>query len=490
MVFNSVHENIFVMKTLLKSLRIGFLLSIFAIIQFSVHAQNKVKKVSDSVIESEALTIDGNFGQAINGKAFQQDAIVTHNRFQYVGYYNSKRHVSLGRRKLSNANWEIIELIDYDFKSNDAHNTISIGICPEDGTIHIAFDHHNDPLHYRVSQKNVATNPGEVVWEASLFGPVTSELEKGKNIVITYPRFWQTPGGGLQFCYRKGGSGNGDRMLVDYDPTDGTWKNTRQIDSGKGMFEDVLGQSESRCSYPNGYDYGPDGKLHATWVWREDSQGSNHDLMYVYSTDQGKTWLNNNGEVFSEPPGINSSGLKVVDIGREYGLMNTHGQSVDSQRRIHVVMWHCSDESLKAAGSWPGEHRWGPPEARRYHHYWRNENGNWQHLELPWIAGDRPKIFADKNDNIYMIYGAQHSGTLNNLKYAEGDLVIAAAGADSKWTDWKIIHTEKGPFVNEMLGDVYRWRNDGILSVMVHEMPAAVHESTPLRIIDFQFSGE
>jgi hypothetical protein len=478
------------MEFLFKIKIAGFLLLILATLQFSAKAQNKVIKAGDSVIESDALTIDGNFGQAINGKAFQQEAMVSHNGFQYVGYYNAQRYVCLARRKLPGSVWEILELKDYHFKSNDAHNTISIGICPEDGTIHIAFDHHNDSLHYRVSEKNVASNPGEVKWEALIFGPVTSELEKGKSIVITYPRFWQTPNGGLQFCYRRGGSGNGDRMLVDYDPATGNWKNTRQIDSGKGMFEDVLGQSDSRCSYPNGYDYGPNGNLHATWVWREDSQGSNHDLMYAYSADQGKTWLNNNGEVFTEPPGVNSPGLKVVDIGREYGLMNTHGQAVDSQGRIHVVMWHCSDESLEKAGSKPGEHRWGLPEARRYQHYWRDKNGTWQHRELPWTAGNRPKIFTDKNDNIYMIYGAQQSGTVNNMEYAEGDLVIAAAGSGSKWTDWQIIHVEKGPFVNEMLSDVYRWKNEGILSVMVQEMPSTVHEPTPLRLLNFLFSDE
>jgi hypothetical protein len=165
-----------------------------------------------------ALTIDGNFGQAINGKAFQQDVMVTHNGFQYVGYYNAQRYVCVARRKLPDSDWEILELKDYHFKSNDAHNTISIGICPEDGTIHLAFDHHNNPLHYRVSRKEYSHKSWKTKWEASLFGPVTSELEKGKSIVITYPRFWQTPDGGLQFCYRRGGSGNGDRMLVDYDP--------------------------------------------------------------------------------------------------------------------------------------------------------------------------------------------------------------------------------------------------------------------------------
>jgi len=454
---------------------------------YTSSAQLKAKKIDDTVIDSKALTIDGNFGQAINGKSFQQGALATCNGYQYVGFYNAARHVCLARRKLPSAKWQILEMKDYDFKSNDAHNVISIGICPNDGTIHMAFDHHGHPLHYRVSKKGVATHPEKVKWDASLFGPVTSELEKGKPIKITYPRFWQTPEGGLQFCYRRGGSGNGDRMLVDYDPQTGQWKNTRQIDSGDGTFTDAMGSSDSRCSYPNGYGYGPKGILHATWVWREDAQGSNHDLLYMWSDDGGNTWRNSAGEVFLKPPDVNSQGLKVVSIGREYGLMNTHGQAVDAEGRIHVVMWHCSDATLKAAGSKPGEFRWGPPEARRYHHYWRDENGNWQHFELPWVAGNRPKLFIDKNNTIYLIYGAQLPATVSGKTITPGDLVIAAATADSKWTNWQIVHVEKGPFVNEMLGDVYRWNNEGVLSVMVQEMPAEKHQPTPLRMLDFRF---
>ena len=157
-----------------------------------------------------------------------------------------------------------------------------------------------------------------------------------------------------------------------------------------------MGKSESRCSYPNGYDYGPRGNLHATWVWRESSQGSNHDLMYAYSQDRGKTWCNNRGEALPGPPGVGSPAVKVADISRAHGLMNTHGQAVDSQGRIHAVMWHCTDQSLEAAGSKPGQQRWGPPEARRYHHYWRDGGAVWHHTELPMVAGNRPKVFWTK----------------------------------------------------------------------------------------------
>ena len=125
--------------------------------------------------------------------------------------------------------------------------------------------------------------------------------------------------------------------------------------------------------------------------------------MYAYSTDRGKTWLNNAGQPLANPAAVNSPGITVFRIDRTQGLMNTHGQTVDSQGRVHVVMWHCTDESLEAAGSKPGEHRWGPPEARRYFHYWRNRSGHWHQTQIPGVSGNRPKIFMDDRNNAYMI---------------------------------------------------------------------------------------
>ena len=131
-----------------------------------------------------------------------------------------------------------------------------------------------------------------------------------------------------------------------------------------------------------------------------------------------------------------------------------------------------------AAGSAPGRERWGPSEARRYHHYWRNPEGEWFHRELPGAVGNRPKLFMDSEDNAFMIYGT--------IRGYDGDLAIASAGAASLWTDWEIIHVEKGPFASEMLGDGIRWKKEGILSIMLQASPPRPHEPTPLRIMDFR----
>ncbi len=464
----------------------------------------RADKLAESVVDPTALTIVGYFGPFINGKSFQQEAFTTLAGWQYVAYYDANRHVCLARRELSDSSWQFIRFEDYALMHDDVHNTISMGICPKDGTIHLSFDHHNHPLHYRVSRKGVATAPEQTSWEPSLFGPVIAELEKGKPPSrVCYPRFWRTPEGGFQFCYRVGGSGGGDRTLVDYDPATGSWRNTRQIDSRAGTFSDSFNTSHGRCSYPNGYTYDVLGRLHVTWVWREATQGANHDLMHAYSEDRGFTWKNSQGQLVgdSRPGGrplcLDSPGIVVVPIGRGFGLLNTQAQAVDSQGRIHVVISHLTEEPDQPTTKFPG---WlGPPEDRRYHHYWRANDGVWQHTELPGAAGNPPKLFFDRHDNAILIANLNRPGatwpmpikswgTIDEFCFFRGDLTIMAATAASKWKDWQVIHTEAGPFVNEMLGDSHRWHEEAVLSIMVQETPQEPREPTPLRILDFRFA--
>lgn len=90
----------------------------------------------------------------INANSFQQNAITTVNGWQYVGFYTSSTqegnksicYANLGRRQptANEASWETLTFEDYEQAVDDGHNTISIGVCRGDGTIHIAYDHHCD----------------------------------------------------------------------------------------------------------------------------------------------------------------------------------------------------------------------------------------------------------------------------------------------------------------------------------------------------------
>lgn len=53
------------------------------------------------------------------------------------------------------------------------------------------IDHHDVPLHYRVSQQGVATNPASYTWSTALFGSTVNSLPGATGIwtPVTYPRF-------------------------------------------------------------------------------------------------------------------------------------------------------------------------------------------------------------------------------------------------------------------------------------------------------------
>lgn len=94
----------------------------------------------------------------INANSFQQNAITTVNGWQYATFYTDilkgKKQeccfVNIARRKVDaheadkDSEWDILTFEDYRQTHDDGHNTISIGVCGGDGTIHVSFDHHCD----------------------------------------------------------------------------------------------------------------------------------------------------------------------------------------------------------------------------------------------------------------------------------------------------------------------------------------------------------
>jgi hypothetical protein len=485
-----------------------------------------VTKIQDTTVDTAAMTLHSgaSYGYAINGLSFQQEIIWTHNGWQYVTYYNGSHRVCLSRRQLPSGPWQTIIFTDYTLTGNsltDAHCVVTLGICPNDGTIHLSFDHHGGTLNYRVSQTGVATDPCSITWSTSLFGPVLHYLEVGESYSsVTYPTFWQTPDGNLQFGYRIGSSGNGDWAMVDYDGTTGLWHNTRTVISRNGYYDDYGGgPSTHRNPYMNNLAYGPRGKLYATWCWREEAGGANHDIMYALSNDGGHVWLNGENSAIriftgnqggepqtlltlnlgagednivrratGEPSTItlDSWQVTVVTLDRYYGLMNQQTQAIDPQGRIHTVMFHCTAETYQGY-TWS---TWGPEGARRYFHYWRDSQGIWYRNELPGYVGSRPKLFIRSNGDAFLIYQSRRNvvPTDTGIYFTDGDLTIQAATAATQWTDWQTIHVEPGLFLNEMLGDPYRFQQEEVLSVMVQQSPSSIGQSTPLRIIDFSLN--
>ena len=468
-----------------------------------------VRLLSDGVVDSRGTTIAGNapYGRAINGEAFQGQALTSLNGFQYAVYWATDAatapaaHVAVARRKLPDGPWQVIDLAGSPFKNGvrkgthepfDAHNTCSIGVSPKDGTIHLAYDHHNHPLRYRVTAPGVATNPEAAKWDESIFKPERSNLVGSAPVpAVCYPFFERTPDGDLQLFVRRGGSGNGSWWVWNYDGSAHAWASGWQYDDGlAGAYDQYVTPSPKRSSYPNAWTYGPDGKLHSAFVWRENGQSPgavNHDISYIYSEDRGLTWKNNAGEVVGDKRqnllvNLLSPGLAVVPTTAYESLMNTQGQAVDSAGRVHLLMYHL-DASKKTSVSPPPSWQLGNCS---YFHHWRDVDGTWHSTALPMPVGTRPQIVFDKADNAYAVFA---NGPTQGIYGADRDLVVASATAAAKWSDWKVVATVHGPFHTEPLIDLARVRSDGVLSVVMQESPKKDLEPTRLRVIDFAIGG-
>ncbi len=401
-----------------------------------------------------------------NTAPWAQSAIETFNGYQYVTFYQDNpgrtppRHAA-ARRKLPDGQWETFQFTDYNLgglRKGDGHNNTVLGVCPADGTIHMSFDHHSDPLRYRVSVKGLATNPEKFAWEASLFSEVTSKLgdEIELSSGVTYPRFFRAPNNTLQFTHRIGNAPNGYSLLYEYSAESG-WTELGVFITGRsGDCPRCTGKH--RGPYYNGFTYDHNKRLHITWCWREAPNG-NHGLNYAYSDDFGRTWRNNDGvEIGVTGTKIidaSSEGILVWDIRRGTSYINQTSQAVDSKGQPHVVTWHSPLEHTESVGGYYD------PKAI-YHHYYRTEDGKWHGRAIPEIARyrERPKVFFDAHDRLYLL--------VQNTR-------IAVATPEKGYEDWREIYSEE-PGDDDRLGvpafDYYRWIDEKVLTTWTNGLHA------------------
>ncbi len=413
-------------------------------------------RVGETIPNQNVVLLSGQ--EQLSGQAFQQDMLLTYNGYQYLVYYNSDRNVCLSRRKLPLGNWHEI-VLPYKNSQDDSHNVISIGICANDGTIHLAFDHHNSPLHYLKSIIDLANNPETTRWAAESFSTAGSQMVEGINVPdVTYPRFFNKPDGNLIFECRYKLSGNGDSYLREYSGSTHTW-------TMLGRYVQGMDATPDACAYINRMDYDNKGRIHVSWCWRDDYGGmSNHDIYYAYSTDHGRTWLNTNGEqVASTEYMVNPTdaithgaclrqeltSLKIADIPYNRGYINQESQTTDTLGRVHIL------NSYIPVGQ-ADDSNWASSRLKaRLHHRYRDSNGVWQVRQVKNNGATvysycRSQIIADADNNAIVI--------------ANGAEIYGATSAND-YNDWGLIsNVDKDRFCSEPQIDHPRLLKDGVLS--------------------------
>lgn len=403
----------------------------------------------------DVITTNGfTTSNSANFVSFQQNAVMTYKGYQFVVYWNKAKQVCLARKALPDGEWEEIVFTDYKSPHNlgDNHYNISFGICEKDGTFHLAFDHHNDALKYRISRPGLANDGANANWSETSFSVIRDYLVNGQPLTsatfygaVTYPRFVSEPNGKLLFECRTGISGDGNSHLWEYN---GSWSYIGEYLHGRS--DGMPTGYTNKCGYINGLHYTPGGtRLHVSMVWRETpNASSNHDVSYAYSDDDGRTWFNAEGTQIattgSDPLNFTKAGFKVFDIGENRGLINQEAQAVDSEGGIHILQSYMLN-SQPDNSSWPASRQ--PAWLR---HIYQDESGEWQSDEITSVVVDRSDIAVDANDNLYVV---------------THDYRVYYAAAADKWKTWTEMDiSEAGSATAEVLIDRELLLNDNILS--------------------------
>ncbi|MCW3089354.1 MAG: neuraminidase [Ferruginibacter sp.] len=277
---------------------------------------------------------------SVNAVIFRKNSLVTFRDTQYIAYYNAERFVVLGKRKTGASKWQLY-ITPYKGNAADAHNTISIMVDGA-GFLHIAWDHHNNPLNYCKSIR-----PGSLELTDRL--PMTGTNEQK----VSYPEFYKLPGGNLLFFYRNGASGNGNLVINEYDVPAKQWTAVQSnLVDGEGK-RNAYWQA---CTDAKG-------TIHISWVWRESPDvASNHDMCYARSSDGGKTWERSNGQKYTLP--INAATAEYVcKIPQKSELINQTSMVADETGNPFIACyWKAPGDSIpqyhvifKAGNKWKVE---------------------------------------------------------------------------------------------------------------------------------------
>ncbi|MCF7954363.1 MAG: BNR repeat-containing protein [Phycisphaerae bacterium] len=199
----------------------------------TMSAKPSITLVDEGLVAPDGLWLTRKvFGRNLSAHG---DCIKVHKGYIYVTWYQGgmdNRTVCLSRKKIGGKEWKHIKFPhrhvlfrkDKDLPENkrrgDTHNTIAIGICPRDDTIHLLYDMHaatpkdfpKDYFNYSYSKKGAAVAEDEK-WGIDLFYPKQNYLSKEavkKNRKtyhrVTYPIFLTTDDGDLLAKWRVGGT--------------------------------------------------------------------------------------------------------------------------------------------------------------------------------------------------------------------------------------------------------------------------------------------
>lgn len=295
------------------------------------------KKVALNTTTNSTTGYDYVYGTALTPHG---DCIKVFDKYVFLTWYRGgkqDRHVMLTRYNIETGTQKTIEFphqhTGYNGKwwIGETHNTISVGICPKNGTIHMLYDLHrngnvpafaNDYLRYSYTVENAATVSDED-FNINLF--VQSPNNNYKHLsfpgindvtttkLLTYPAFFTNDEGDLFMKNRFGYSENGKFLFAKYNGVD--WEGYTDFNRSNAS------------SYESAYNWGLygdikflNGKIRIGFQQRANIKTDKYlyqnGFYYAYSDDPSglNQWKDHKGTGFTRPMS-NSNIIKIAEPG-------------------------------------------------------------------------------------------------------------------------------------------------------------------------------
>ena len=307
-------------------------ISLFILLMFClIHIQAQIHREFEIKVTESGLYFDGEARKSnltLNKPGFEYyfgrritphgDCIKKHGDFLFLTWYlggEENKNVMLSRLHIPTQTLETIKFphthVGYQHKYphiGDSHNTIAVGICPIDSTVHLLYDMHSysktefpdSYFNYQVSYKGAANAPVGS-FTIDLFKPRQTYMNPIYNYSdITYPNFFLNTNNELFVWFREGGNNNGAYKFAKY--SGDTW--------GPFIHFSRLNAKTQGSAYNWGL-YGDmkyiNGKLRIGFLKRmsynDDKYVYNNGFHYAYTNDPtGETqWYNYKDEPFELP---------------------------------------------------------------------------------------------------------------------------------------------------------------------------------------------
>ena len=380
---------------------------------------------------------DGWANNSVNVTIFRRNALAAYHDTQYTAYYNQEQYVVIAKRKLGTDKWEVVRT-PYKGNTNDAHNVISIMVDGE-GYLHMAWNHHNNPLHYCRS-----VSPGSLQLTAEM--PMTGKEEQR----VSYPEFYKLSNGNLLFFYRNGQSGKGNMVINQYDVHTKQWKQ---------LHSNLVDGEEQRSAYWQAF-VDAKGLIHISWVWRESGDvASNHDLCYARSIDGGVTWQQSTGAVYQLPITKATAEYAVV-IPQNSELINQTSMFADAAGHPYIATY------WREAGSQVPQYHLVYNTGKR----WIAANLGFRTTPFSLSGGGTKRIPISRPQLVAWPSGKTLSAAIMFRDAERGDKVSVATSRDisnNKWTIVDLTDSSVGSW--EPCYDTELWKAKGELHLFVQK---------------------